>query len=399
MPTIGFGRLVRMIRMVFEILQARIPYVRIHSIIFRKRNGVNFMPLKTRMHNGKKQYAYQVYYTDVFGERKRKHSKWFDTQKECKEKEALFVIKSQENDIYDIKFKDLANEYIEYSSKANTTKTKLDKQMMLRKYCSMLLDRNVNSIKVAYMKQVRDYIDELGLSTSRKNRILGFINSVFKHGIKFYGLKNNPMNIVDRFAKSDEEKIAEMDIYTIDEFNRFLDAIDESHEEFRRFYFLLYWTGMRLNEAMSLTFNDYTRKYINVYRQCVNGQWTGLKTKGSKRRIAIDKDLYSVLDEQYQKYKEYPEFSMDWFIFGGYNQFNQTTVTRIKNEACAKANLKQIRIHDFRHSHASNLIEAGVNMYKISKRLGHSSVTITMDRYGHLIDQDGDEILDAMRKK
>lgn len=399
MPTIGFGRLVRMIRMVFEILQARIPYVRIHSIIFRKRNGVNFMPLKTRMHNGKKQYAYQVYYTDVFGERKRKHSKWFDTQKECKEKEALFVIKSQENDIYDIKFKDLANEYIEYSSKANTTKTKLDKQMMLRKYCSMLLDRNVNSIKVAYMKQVRDYIDELGLSTSRKNRILGFINSVFKHGIKFYGLKNNPMNIVDRFAKSDEEKIAEMDIYTIDEFNRFLDAIDESHEEFRRFYFLLYWTGMRLNEAMSLTFNDYTRKYINVYRQCVNGQWTGLKTKGSKRRIAIDKDLYSVLDEQYQKYKEYPEFSMDWFIFGGYNQFNQTTVTRIKNEACAKANLKQIRIHDFRHSHASNLIEAGVNMYKISKHLGHSSVTITMDRYGHLIDQDGDEILDAMRKK
>ena len=90
---------------------------------------------------------------------------------------------------------------------------------------------------------------------------------------------------------------------------------------------------------------------------------------------------------------------MDWFIFGGYDQFNQTTVTRIKNEACAKANLKQIRIHDFRHSHASNLIEAGVNMYKISKRLGHSSVTITMDRYGHLIDQDGDEILDAMRKK
>lgn len=357
------------------------------------------MPLKTRMHNGKKQYAYQVYYTDVFGERKRKHSKWFDTQKECKEKEALFVIKSQENDIYDIKFKYLANEYIEYSSNANTPKTKLDKQMMLRKYCSMFLDRNVNSITSAYMKQVRDYIDELGLSTSRKNRILGFINSVFKHGVKFYGLKTNPMDIVDRFAKSDEEKIAEMDIYTVEEFNQFLSAIDDAHEEFKRFYFLLYWTGMRLNEAMSLTFNDYTRKYINVYRQCVNGQWTGLKTKGSKRRIAIDKDLYSVLDEQYQKYKDYPEFSMDWFIFGGYNQFNQTTVTRIKNEACAKANLEQIRIHDFRHSHASNLIEAGVNMYKISKRLGHSSVTITMDRYGHLIDQDGDEILDAMRKK
>ena len=399
MPTIGFGRLSQNDTNGILSFVSNNTTVHIHSIIFKKRNGVNIMTIISREKGRVKQYQYRVYFTDVFGNRKQRNSKWYDTQKECKDAEALFLIKSQENDIYDIKFKDLANEYIESSSKANTPKTKLDKQMMLRKYCSMLLDRNVNSITSAYMKQVRDYIDDLGLSTSRKNRILGFINSVFKHGIKFYGLKNNPMNIVDRFAKSDEEKIAEMDIYTVDEFNRFLDAIDESHEEFRRFYFLLYWTGMRLNEAMSLTFNDYTRKYINVYRQCVNGQWTGLKTKGSKRRIAIDNDLYSILDEQYQKYKDYPEFSMDWFIFGGYNQFNQTTVTRIKNEACEKANLKQIRIHDFRHSHASNLIEAGVNMYKISKRLGHSSVTITMDRYGHLIDEDGDEILSAMRKK
>lgn len=346
-----------------------------------------------------KQYQYRVYFTDVFGNRKQRNSKWYDTQKECKDAEALFLIKSQEKNIYDIKFKDLANEYIEYSSKANTSKTKLDKQMMFRKYCDMLADRNVNSIKIAYMKQVRDYIDELDLSTSRKNRILGFINSIFKYGMKYHGIKSNPMDLIDRFTKSTDEKMQEMDIYTIDEFNRFLDAIDEAHREFRNYYFVLYWTGMRLNECASLTFNDYNRKFINVHRQCINGEWMPLKTKGSKRRIAIDKDLYSILDEQYQKYKDYPEFSMDWFVFGGYNQFNQTTVTRIKNEACARANMRQIRIHDFRHSHVANLIEAGVNIYKISKRLGHSSVTITMDRYGHLIDEDGDEILSAMRKK
>lgn len=65
-----------------------------------------------------KQYQYRVYFTDVFGNRKQRNSKWYDTQKECKDAEALFLIKSQEKNIYDIKFKDLANEYIEYSSKA-----------------------------------------------------------------------------------------------------------------------------------------------------------------------------------------------------------------------------------------------------------------------------------------
>ena len=113
-------------------------------------------------------------------------------------------------------------------------------KMMLRKYCDMLADRNVNSIKIAYMKQVRDYIDDLGLSTSRKNRILGFINSVFKYGMKYHGIKSNPMDLIDRFTKSTDEKLQEMDIYTIDELNRFLDAIDEGHREFRNYYFVLY---------------------------------------------------------------------------------------------------------------------------------------------------------------
>ena len=49
-----------------------------------------------------------------------------------------------------------------------------------------------------------------------------------------------------------------------------------------------------------------------------------------------------------------------------------------------------------RHSHVSMLIDQGVNIYKISKRLGHSSIRMTLDRYGHLLDRDETEILDAI---
>lgn len=64
---------------------------------------------------------------------------------------------------------------------------------------------------------------------------------------------------------------------------------------------------------------------------------------------------------------------------------------------CAEAGIHEFNIHALRHSHASNLIEAGVNMYKISKRLGHSSIRTTMDIYGHLIDtEEEEEILNAI---
>ncbi|HEV8340590.1 MAG TPA: site-specific integrase [bacterium] len=51
----------------------------------------------------------------------------------------------------------------------------------------------------------------------------------------------------------------------------------------------------------------------------------------------------------------------------------------------ALAGLPEIRFHDLRHTHASLLIAAGVHPKAIQARLGHSSITVTMDRYGHLM--------------
>lgn len=70
--------------------------------------------------------------------------------------------------------------------------------------------------------------------------------------------------------------------------------------------------------------------------------------------------------------------------------------SNIEEKTSKAGKLPYIRIHDFRHSHASYLISKGVNMYKISKRLGHSSIEMTMNRYGHLLDVEEDEITSAI---
>ncbi|MBR5340655.1 MAG: tyrosine-type recombinase/integrase [Erysipelotrichaceae bacterium] len=50
-----------------------------------------------------------------------------------------------------------------------------------------------------------------------------------------------------------------------------------------------------------------------------------------------------------------------------------------------ESGVKRIRIHDFRHSHATNLINDGVNIVAVSKRLGHSDITQTFNTYTHLL--------------
>ena len=50
-----------------------------------------------------------------------------------------------------------------------------------------------------------------------------------------------------------------------------------------------------------------------------------------------------------------------------------------------KADVPVIRLHDLRHTHASHLLRAGVNVKVVSERLGHASVSFTLDTYGHVM--------------
>ncbi len=56
----------------------------------------------------------------------------------------------------------------------------------------------------------------------------------------------------------------------------------------------------------------------------------------------------------------------------------------------------KLRIHDLRHTAASILIAQGAHPKVIQEHLGHSSIVITMDRYGHLYPEDRSKVTDAL---
>ncbi len=155
-------------------------------------------------------------------------------------------------------------------------------------------------------------------------------------------------------------------------------------------------TGLRRSEIWGLTWEDvdFEKKEITVNksRQKINGEMKvcHCKTKSSVRKISIPQSLVQLLEE----YKI--ESQNTEFIF---ENLNIDTIPvwfknwQIKNE------IKRIRFHDLRHTHATLLLYAGVDIKTISERLGHSNIGMTMNVYTHVLkelDRKASDAIDSL---
>lgn len=89
-------------------------------------------------------------------------------------------------------------------------------------------------------------------------------------------------------------------------------------------------------------------------------------------------------------------FSDDLFICGGPRSLRDSTIDKANRRTAEKAGLPHIRIHDFWHSHASLLCNAGVNIQEISRRLGHANVTETWRTYSHMYPSEESRVLNVL---
>jgi integrase len=69
---------------------------------------------------------------------------------------------------------------------------------------------------------------------------------------------------------------------------------------------------------------------------------------------------------------------------------------RVFNKALEKAGLREIRVHDLRHTYASLLIQGSESLAYIRDQLGHHSIKVTVDIYGHLAPEGNKEAVDKL---
>ena len=253
----------------------------------------------------------------------------------------------------------------------------------------------------------KTYLDGVEKSSGYKNDILGAFKGAFKYAEIFYHLRNNPSVYLKRYKKTREERLRrrsrDMNIWTTDDFEKFIVCVEG--EAYKAIFMTLFYTGMRKGEALALTWNDLLDHTINVDKSL--SRKTDLessyevkdpKTVSSIRMIKINDGLYEYLLSYKDKQMKKAGFSEGWYMFGTNVPLAENTLTRVKDRAIVKAGVKRIHIHDFRHSHASNLIADGVNIVAVSKRLGHTDVSMTLSIYTHLLEKNEDELIDNIEK-
>ena len=155
---------------------------------------------------------------------------------------------------------------------------------------------------------------------------------------------------------------------------------------------------MRKGEIYALTWNDIQEDGIHITKslsQKLQGEdrITPPKNKSSIRIVQVPEPLKQVLNEHYERCKSLENFTKDYLICGGLTALRDTTVDKMNRKFADLSGVKRIRIHDFRHSHASLLANNGINIQEIARRLGHSDVHTTLQTYSHLYPKESERAL------
>lgn len=337
-----------------------------------------------------RQYFFRIKYKDIFGEWHDYTSPKFKNQKEAKDEEARYRIKvsEQKTNIGNITINEAFNEYIQkkqYSVKKQT----ILKDYSLFKYLEPIQNEKINNIDITKYKKLCNFINELPFSVSHKNKILRLFKSILIFANKYYNTSDSIIKFIEIFKDKNAIK-KEMDFYTYEEYKQFDNAIDSF--DYHVLFEVLYYLGLRQGELQALTWNDidFKNKLISITKTLttkIKGEkWTisSPKTKNSIGVLPMTENVYNDLKTMYNNAKKYSDFNKTWFVFGNTEPFKETTIQNKKNYYCKKADIKQIRIHDFRHSCASLLINKGASIVLVSKYLRHANVSITLNTYAHL---------------
>lgn len=257
----------------------------------------------------------------------------------------------------------------------------------IKKYIlDFFIGKNIYSFEMKDYINWQMYIESFNFSYNYKSSLHYCFTTFFDFCIIYYGIEKNVAKIIGNFRNDDIKKIG--NIWTIEEFEKFIQVVD--NPIYKCLFNFLYFTGCRKGECLALTFDDIDFEnhtvYINktITRFLKNGEKiiTTPKTKSSIRTISLDDFMfYEIIKLREYYITNYNNFNNSFYIFGGINSIPFTTLKRKKDKYCDLANVKRIKIHEFRHSHTCLLYENKVPIQDISKRLGHTDISITMGTY------------------
>ena len=274
-----------------------------------------------------------------------------------------------------------------------TAKTVQGYKQSINCYTGPISGITLQKLDATHIQPIYAGMIKRGLSNRSVDALHKALSIAFNTAVKQGTIKRNILDAV--IAPKVIKK--EVEVWDTETRAKAMTILRES--QYGDFYQLGLMTGMRRGELAGLKWAsvNLASKHLQVVNtlQRITGQ--GLmngqpKTERSRRSIALSPDTVSLLHEIRGKQMTQQLEVADAWTDSGYvfthpdgMPIDPNLATRAFKKVVTTSGLPKLTIHGLRHTHATILLEQGVNPKVVSERLGHASVATTMDIYSHVL--------------
>jgi integrase len=239
---------------------------------------------------------------------------------------------------------------------------------------------------------------EAGIAAGTQQNVLRVMSPILNLAVREGMIRTNPCRFVELAAKPKKDQ----KFLTAAQVNQLAEEIGAGQNA--TLVYLAAYSGLRAGEIVALRKKHLTLGRIRITESVttVNGKLhTGKPKNGKARSVSVPAFLRDLLAVQVAN------IGADDYVFTGkhggplrhgnfYNRVYRPAVERLVDGGEWPEELRELRFHDLRHTAASLLIARGLHPKAVCDHLGHSSINITMDRYGHLYPEAKDAIAAAL---
>lgn len=280
---------------------------------------------------------------------------------------------------------------VDMSARLKPTTMRNKRDIVGRYILPVFKDTPINEISPAAVRQWQQNIMVMGLSPTYQHAINRELSAMLNYAVRFHHLTTNPARVAGAIGKAESHRA---EYWTPEQFSAFL--LTRLKPIYCCLFPLLFWTGCRVGEALALTADDVdiaggsiriNKTYTRIHGQEI---LQTPKTPASNRVVTLPGFMVDILKDWIQ----YTEVKGRQRLFEG---LAVQAVDKVFRRHAIKAGVPVIHVHDLRHSHASLLVSIGCSPVVVKERLGHQSITTTINTYSHLFPTKQGEIANRLQ--
>jgi integrase len=270
------------------------------------------------------------------------------------------------------------------------------RQHLRPRFASMRL----NDIKRNDIKGMISDLVAKELARSTVRNALSILRGIFNHAIEEDILESNPAANLGRYTRTAKTSEVKGVALTKDEVEKFLSASKRICPEYHPLFLLAARAGLRRGELVAIRWGDIEfaknenerNRFLLVQHNYVRREHTTTKSKKT-RRVDMSRELRRVLIKMRDAHLRHSKLagktdisedlifsSPDGRILDPDNLYHRYFLPVLE-----KSGIRKIRLHDLRHTFGSLLIQGGASLAYVRDQMGHASIQITVDVYGHLV--------------